>query len=432
MKHKRLLYFSIKRFKSTVSNMSTECIKEKSQEKTLTFTRNEQVTHIGIPCCIMHTRTGCIPHLTEETLDYLDKKLIQNIYQVPLPSVIDYQDILEAANTNTLECLCMPNTSVLYATVQDFSCLPPSGYNTNKTVAVWGAGGKISVTPQSYMKLVEVLKPDIFQVLADGDVLKAESRKRIIKSVNRSVQYLDECIKHHQQSKPLENSKMICMIEGGNNLEERKRCMKLMLEKLKGHEDCVWGFGIDALPREKYISEGTKTVIKLLNDELPAGKPLLVHGFGHPLNIIDLIEDGVSVFDSTYVTELSESNHALVYGIPSIDSSLSLLNGDAKTNCSIVDVDVRKFVETIDISDSCFSRSFAPLVENCPCYTCVNHTRAYIQHLTVVNEMLAPVLLMLHNFHHHLTFFSALRNELNACSNLKSFKQKLIALNSMH
>ena len=35
----------------------------------------------------------------------------------------------------------------------------------------------------------------------------------------------------------------------------------------------------------------------------------------------------------------------------------------------------------------------APIVDNCNCYTCQNHTRAYINHLLNVHEMLAQILL---------------------------------------
>ena len=38
-----------------------------------------------------------------------------------------------------------------------------------------------------------------------------------------------------------------------------------------------------------------------------------------------------------------------------------------------------------------------PLTPSCPCYTCAHHSRAYVHHLLVVKEMLAFVLLDLHN-----------------------------------
>lgn len=57
---------------------------------------------------------------------------------------------------------------------------------------------------------------------------------------------------------------------------------------------------------------------------------------------------------------------------------------------------------------------FRPLVEGCGCYCCQNHKRAYVHHLLATNELLAGVLLTLHNTAHYLAFFAALREALAA------------------
>lgn len=40
-----------------------------------------------------------------------------------------------------------------------------------------------------------------------------------------------------------------------------------------------------------------------------------------------------------------------------------------------------------------FRKDASPLVKSCSCYTCQNHTKAYINHLLNVHEMLAQILL---------------------------------------
>lgn len=59
-----------------------------------------------------------------------------------------------------------------------------------------------------------------------------------------------------------------------------------------------------------------------------------------------------------------------------------------------------------------YQDDFRPLVEGCGCYCCKNHQRAYLHHLLVTNELLAGVLLMIHNTAHYLGFFRALREAL--------------------
>ena len=46
------------------------------------------------------------------------------------------------------------------------------------------------------------------------------------------------------------------------------------------------------------------------------------------------------------------------------------------------------------------ARSFIPLDDKCQCFTCKNHTRAYLHHLFKANEPMASTLLVLHNIQH--------------------------------
>lgn len=52
---------------------------------------------------------------------------------------------------------------------------------------------------------------------------------------------------------------------------------------------------------------------------------------------------------------------------------------------------------TLDLNCSSYSSQFTALVVGCTCFTCVRHTRGYVNHLLVTKELLAPTLLSLHN-----------------------------------
>ena len=41
-----------------------------------------------------------------------------------------------------------------------------------------------------------------------------------------------------------------------------------------------------------------------------------------------------------------------------------------------------------------YAEEFRPIMNNCPCYSCLNHTKAYIHHLLDTKELLAHTLLM--------------------------------------
>lgn len=66
--------------------------------------------------------------------------------------------------------------------------------------------------------------------------------------------------------------------------------------------------------------------------------------------------------------------------------------------------------------------SFTPFVEGCPCYACKRHNRAYVRHLLEVNEMLAWILLQIHNHHVMSTFFESIRSVLET-STAASFRE---------
>lgn len=83
---------------------------------------------------------------------------------------------------------------------------------------------------------------------------------------------------------------------------------------------------------------------------------------------------------------------------------------------------------SVRVCDPLLSRyreDFSPLVEGCGCYCCRNHQRAYLHHLLVTNELLAGVLLMLHNTAHYYAFFTALRGAL-ASDKLDHLKKRVL------
>lgn len=53
---------------------------------------------------------------------------------------------------------------------------------------------------QRYMDIVETFQPDWFQALADSDTDRESSKKRIRKSLDKTLDYLDDCISRKDQS----------------------------------------------------------------------------------------------------------------------------------------------------------------------------------------------------------------------------------------
>ena len=53
---------------------------------------------------------------------------------------------------------------------------------------------------ENFMVLQESLQPDLYEVITDDDTPKDAKNKRLQKSFERSLNFLDECIKRHEKS----------------------------------------------------------------------------------------------------------------------------------------------------------------------------------------------------------------------------------------
>ena len=100
---------------------------------------------------------------------------------------------------------------------------------------------------------------------------------------------------------------------------------------------------------------------------LPEGVPRYLMGVGSPDCLVEGVLRGVDMFDCVLATRVAR-------------------NGTAFTSHGKVVARNSKWRE-----------DFTPLDDNCSCYCCNNYSKAYIRHLINVNEMLAAMLLSLHN-----------------------------------
>ena len=64
------------------------------------------------------------------------------------------------------------------------------------------------------------------------------------------------------------------------------------------------------------------------------------------------------------------------------------------------------------IKNKQFQEDFSPLDKKCNCYTCRNHTKAYIRHLYKTQEATAATLLSIHNIHFLINLAKDLRNSI--------------------
>ncbi|GAB5576445.1 queuine tRNA-ribosyltransferase accessory subunit 2 isoform X1 [Prionailurus iriomotensis] len=382
---------------------------------------------MDIPACLLYTKTGSAPHLTHQTLHAIHG--VPAMAQLTLSSLAEHHEVLaeykegigKFIEQNLKKLGAQPEILASEEQYQkDFITsfhlrhgtlvlsLRTTFWQGLGSVSVWGVGGRVEMTASKFMAIQQALQPDWFQCLSDGEASceEATSIKRARKSVDRSLLFLDNCLRLQEESEVLRKSTIIGVIEGGDVMEERLRSARETAKRPVG------GFLLDGF-------QGNPTT---LETRLYL---LLICGVSRPDEVLECIERGVDLFESFFPYQVTERGCALTFSFdyqPNPEETLSQQNG---TQEEIKYADQTKKIKTtscnqeitsfeINLKEKKYQEDFDPLVRGCSCYCCKNHTRAYIHHLLVTNELLAGVLLMMHNFEHYFGFFHSIREALRS------------------
>lgn len=373
-----------------------------------------------VPGCLLYTRTASPPHLTHDTLRSIAG--VPPVTHLTLSTLAEHQEVLEEYKEGVGKFAGLSDT-LLYCSINDPVTPNPPGFNTNKTVSVWGSGGRLELTPQKFIALQSALKVDWVQCLCDGEVMaEGSSRKRAKKSVDRSLAFLDECLKLMSENEALKQKVVIGAIEGGDFQEERQRSARETAKRP------VSAFLLDGFQGSSVSLEAKLNLISAVTAELPEDQPRFIHGIGRPDEVLDCIERGVDVFDSTFPYEVTERGCALCFPHQyqpdpetAGDPQLPVLDKEERSNgekneepSEDPEIDRSNITSyEICLKEKRFRDDFRPLLPGCACYCCRHHSRAYVHHLLISKELLAGILLMIHNFQQYFGFFRSVRQAIS-------------------
>ncbi|KAI9126375.1 hypothetical protein K1719_002796 [Acacia pycnantha] len=237
----------------------------------------------------------------------------------------------------------------------------PSNAHTKLGASFETPCGRLLIKPKDYMEMISHMGPNTWVALAD-EVPAWVTDKRNKASVDRTVRWLDDCLALN-----LAGGCAFGTIVGGY---------------------WIGGFGLG-----ESIDERPPLPTAIM-DILPDDKPRMVSGLGLPEEVLQGISTGIDLLDST--------NH--------YNMQLRQIVSDSTK---------------INLRATVYRKDLSPIVANCTCYTCKNHTKAYINHLLNVHEMLAQILLEIHNTHHSLMFFRLIRETIKDGS-FEQFRQTFI------
>ena len=117
---------------------------------------------------------------------------------------------------------------------------------------------------------------------------------------------------------------------------------------------------------------------------LPADRPRYLMGVGTPADLVFGVRQGIDMFDCVLPTRNARNGHLF-------------------TSQGVVRI--RNARHRMDP---------APVDQACDCYTCGNFSRAYLHHLDRAGELLAPMLMTIHNLRFYHALMAQLRTAIEA------------------
>ena len=106
-------------------------------------------------------------------------------------------------------------------------------------------------------------------------------------------------------------------------------------------------------------------------------------GVGKPRDIVGAVLRGVDMFDCVIPTRSGRNGQAFVKS------------------------------GTINLKNAQYQLDNSPIDEACFCYCCSNYSKGYLSHLVRSNEILASMLLSLHNINFYQELMASIRNNIN-------------------
>lgn len=240
-------------------------------------------------------------------------------------------------------------------------------------------GKKHFFTPQRVLEIQNNFGSDIIMPL-DECVGYPCSKKEAEEAVRRTTMWaqkskIQDSRSQTNQKSQIQNSKLFGIIQGGTFVDLRKRSAEEIAEI--GFS----GFGIGGLsvgePQDKMFG-----MLETITPILPEDTPKHLMGVGYPSDILGAVKFGVDLFDCVIPTRLARHGAYITY--------------EGKQNIRVAR----------------FEKDFTPIDPECDCYTCKNHTKAYIRHLFWAREIAALQLLTIHNLRFYMRMMEKIRREI--------------------
>ena len=198
------------------------------------------------------------------------------------------------------------------------------------------------------------------------------TKEKLEESLNRTHNW---AITSQNAHKKKDTQSLFLIVQGGTNEDLRQKSIDF-ISNLNPPGIAVGGVSVGEPKEDIY------RIIAYTLSKLPKDKPRYLMGVGTPEDIIFGILCGADMFDCVMPTRIAR--HGTFY---------------TKQG--------RKIIKNAEFIDD-----FSGLDKDCKCYSCKNHTKAYIRHLFKASEPTGPTLLSIHNIYFLVNLVSQIRESI--------------------
>ena len=234
-------------------------------------------------------------------------------------------------------------------------------------------GKKIILSPEKSIQVQKSINSDILMVLDECPIL-TKDKKTISNAIDISTHWAERCKIEFGQDK---SKALFGIAQGGLHKDLREESISNLV-KIEFDGYAMGGLAVGETQSEmfKILDETTNL--------LPKKKPRYLMGVGTPSDILGAVFYGIDMFDCVLPTRSGRTGLAFTW--------------EGKLN----------------IKNSKYQNDNSPLDPNCELRGLNKYSKSYLNHLIKSNEMMASMLISLHNIYFYQEFMSEIRKNIKS------------------
>ncbi len=229
-------------------------------------------------------------------------------------------------------------------------------------------GKKYILSPEESIKIQKSINSDIMMVLDECPKL-SNDKKKIEQSLILSIEWAQRSKNEFGKN---DKKALFGIIQGGMFDDLRIKSLKELI-KINFDGYALGGLAVGESQKQMF------SMIDVLKNELPVNKPRYLMGVGTPSDILGAVKRGIDMFDCVLPTRSGRTGLAFTW-----KGRINIRNSKYKNDKSPLDNDNQ--IKQIN-----------------------NYSKAYLNHLFSTNEILASMLLTLHNLSFYQELMKSIR-----------------------